>query len=204
MKYTVKNNRYVVRSNKYVSETMVDGFEDNDLSEYSNTGGFSTISARSSEGTYCLRADGGSGNKSTISRSGDGLDYYPERGDTIKFDIQFDTLSNPTTPAGTSFMFWFFHGSGSIGDDNYQLEFKTNSGEIVLTKDTGSRFVLDSSSANYNADSWMPVEIDTDSSGMTATFGGATVSSSDTELNSRGIGFFTAGGRGFWDDVRAI
>jgi len=60
--------------------TIVDDYEDNDLSEYSNPGAYTTQTGTVYEGTYAVANTGSSNNQFLYSTSG--LPAYPQQGDT--------------------------------------------------------------------------------------------------------------------------
>lgn len=182
-----------------ISTREVDSFERANLNPYSYVGGFSINSNRHSEGSYSLRADGGDGNMSIVSYQGDGLPYYPVRGDTIQLEVQFNTNSG-------RLFFGFFHGSGGSMNDSYEVEVNNGSGAWGIFNDKGSnnRVNLGTGSIPQRSDTWDTLEIDTHGGGIDLSFRGSTISTGNTARSSGGIGFFTDGVRGFFDNVRAI
>lgn len=179
-------------------ETIIDDFERASLSHYRiSTGAFDIIPNRSSHGSRSLRALGGDGNKVILSRPGDGLNAYPSRGDTIRFDIQFNSTNG-------LLLFGFFHGPGAAEEDGYELEFDARNNQLTLYDDRGSenRFQLGSDSTGYAADTWNQCTINTHGGGIDVSYRGANISVNDTSRNNGGVLFFTDGVRGFWDYLR--
>lgn len=196
----VTNSAVKVTDNGAVtSGRVVDDFERANLNPYSYVGGFSIAGSPASQGTYSLQSDGNSGNMSIVSYQGDGLRYYPTRGDTIKFDIRFNST-------GGKLMFGFFHGPGGPLNDSYEVDINNSSGAWGIFNDKGdqNRVNLQTDSIPQRTDTWETVEIDTHGGGIDLTFRGSTLSTGDTARSSGGIGFFTDGVRGWFDNVRAI
>lgn len=195
--YTISDHGYLLGEHGYTGARVVDGFERGNINPYTGaTGAFSATTARSAEGSYALEYND-STNRSLLSMPGDGLPYYPVRGDTIRFSVNFQSL-------GDTYYFGFAHGSGEIEEDNYQVEFKTGAGELELVDDTGPDESLALTGCNFAADSWDECEIDWHSGGIDVSYRGSTLSSGDTARDTGGILFFGTGGQAWWDSIRAV
>lgn len=184
----------------FIGAQTVDDFERGNLNPYRDIGGFSISTNRHSEGGHSLRADGGGGEKSIASDVGDGLPYYPSRGDTVRFDVQFDTTGSSRVRTN------IFLEPGGIYGAAYALIFDLGSGVLDLdVSEGGSRTNLDQTSVNFPSDSWDTVTWDTSSSGMTVEYRGNTLSTNHTSgRDSGGISFNTYGPRAWWDNIRAV
>jgi len=188
--------------------SVIDNFEDNDLSEYSGaTGDFSTVTSPVKEGTYALQADGSTG---SIIKSFSGLNNYPSRGDTVRYWLYIPGAGvNEEVPV----FHWAKQGNGG----EYQFSVRRGSeNEIQLAVDSGGFSILDTTSYTFPSDTWMEIEIDFQSTitcrvlDDTGTLQ-ASVSATDSTYDSGGIGFvagtFSSNSTervGIWDNVRII
>jgi len=89
--------------------TIIDDFEDGDISEYSGpTNDFTVTSNTAYNGTYSLRADAFDvdGLQST---PGDGLNYYPQAGDRIRVWLQIP-------PTDNEYVYFYFGTDGTTGE----------------------------------------------------------------------------------------
>lgn len=170
----------------------VDFFEDNDISEYRYPGGFSTVTSRVSRGNYALR---GSGDKSLLSLPGDGLPYYPQEGDTIKFDINVTNTNGPVT---------FGYATQSI-IDGYEVKFQERQNNIEWVETVnGNESILDRGNVNIPNGGWRTCTVEWRSNGMDLWYNGLHLSTSRSGRSTRGIYFRVKSATAFWDYIRAI
>jgi len=121
-----QNQGVVAVHNDAVTEVIVDGFEDGDISEYSgDTGIYSVVTDRTYSGSYALY-DGGNNNKIT---STSGLNAYPQPGD--KFEIR---TYHGDDEAGSSFGFGF----DTNGNGNYAGYQGGNDDWFITNTDDGT------------------------------------------------------------------
>jgi hypothetical protein len=122
----------VVFSGGAIPDSVVDNFEDNDLTEYTDTSDFSIVSTDVLEGSHSLSIDSPPGTRGMYSLSGDGLDYYPQKGD--KFSV---LLKDPSAQNVPGFNFGLFDDSGSIL--GYEIvHFPSEGTYVVYRLDQGS------------------------------------------------------------------
>lgn len=179
--------------------TIVDGFEDNDTSEYSgSTADYSTQSTTVQEGSYALES---AGNSSSIYSTA-GLNAYPSQGDTFRCWMQ---PKNASGGVGE----WHFGLTDS--NNNYAAVMNTGASSFDLAvRDAGNKTNLASASYNWNAE-WYDIEIEWLSDG---TINGtvydstgtqvASASATDTTYSSGGIGFLDFNAGYYWDHYRVI
>lgn len=168
---------------------IVDDLEDNDIAEYKyNTGNFTTQSTTVKEGSYALEYTATSNSHMT---SYSGLNYYPQQGDTIKWNGYLN---------GSNYILLYFACQSGTGDsstrpDGYASFLDLSNSEFKLRKrDAGTNSTLASSSFTFSTGEWYEVKLDWASDGtMTHTLydsTGSTVAShsaTDTTFTSGGI-----------------
>lgn len=185
----------------------VDGFEDNDISEYSgDTTAWSTQSTTVHNGTYAL--EGTPRNNRIFSANGSGLNYYPNRGSTIRFWTRSDDVSN----AGMEFH--FFSNSTSSINSGYAIWYDPGTTNLTLSRwDGGARTDLSTTNISLTDGQWFEIVITDNSGTITATAYSesgtqlAQVSATDSTYSYRGIGFGNNPGNQddsrYFDAVRA-
>lgn len=110
---------------------QIDGHEDNDVVEYSNTTNFTTTST-SLAGTYSAKVSSSSVDEQMYSMPGDGLSTYPERG--TRWGFQLDNLGGLF--AGHSFGMEL--AAASLNDSKtYHARVNERDGEIQLNRGNG-------------------------------------------------------------------
>lgn len=194
--------------------TIVDDFEDGDLSEYSvgSTGYYTTTTARSQNGSYAL-SGGSSSTSNEYVGSTSGLNAYPSPGDTFRFWLYSDSASD--TQQRT---YWATQGDGSATDEGsgYSVEHNSRDGSFNLYRhDSGGQTELDTVSYAVADDEWVEIEVrwGTDNTieadlieagSVVASLGPVT----DSNYTSGGIGFRYIGSTGadeiFWDYFRIV
>lgn len=181
--------------------TLYESFEDGDLSEYSETTDeyWSALqSSYATDGSWVAAWQGqyNGSNGTAISLSGDGVGWYPQRGDTFGYD----GLYRYQTQGRHAFLF----GAQTHGGNRpsyptaYYLRFNGNEGTVTLEYDSygGDLEIIANQSVDYTglADEVFSVEIDwgdptiqitasTDSRGQFVDMQG-----DDTRLDSGGFG----------------
>lgn len=173
---------------------LVDDFEDQDLAEYDGDTGYYQIvdnpTAGVIEGNWCLEAEINSGSaKAIASLKGDGLDNYPEPGDT--FRCWFAFAGSSTNPKFA----WASQGYDT-GEDGYYAEYLKANNAFRLTLREGTNNVLASDTVDLSADTWYEVEVYWGSDGdMTCDLFDedgtelSSVSATDTTYTDGGINF---------------
>jgi len=115
-----------------IPQAIVDDFEDNDLTEWSDTSNIQITSTTALEGTYSLEITGRLDSNRPYSLSGDGLDYYPQKGD--KFSALLWQDSNDTLPG-----YCWGVDTNTNGLNGYSVIHHPNNNEIVIYRlDDGS------------------------------------------------------------------
>ena len=170
-----------------IPDSVVDNFEEADLSEYSNTGGFSvTSNTPVSDGVYSLKLiNDGQANR-MISTSG--LANYPERGDTFRFNVQIiDDTALPQTMFGVQDANNFYQIS---------IDDRSDPGEFAFVKTIGgSRTRITTDSVSFSTGIWYLVEVEWTDPTITATLYDdsetqvAELTADDTDFTSGGVGF---------------
>lgn len=179
----------------------VDGFEDNDLDEYSNvTADAATQSTTVYDGSYALRMGGQNTGWHEIITTLAGLTRYPAAGDTIRLRYRPEIINPSGTPDDAQLLFSFATQSAATGsrpDNHYGALVRPAVGDIVLEKVvSGTRTAMASTTYTSPSVQWFIVEIDWGSSGsITMTFKEedgtqiAQISATDTNFTDGGIGF---------------
>lgn len=189
----------------------IDDFEDSTLSEYRyDTGSFSIQDTVVKEGSKALRIDSGS-NEHISSFPGDGLDYYPEAGDTFRFWVK--------TSVGEYWILLYFgcvEGSGGVDDrpDGYAAFLNFKRSELRLRKrDNNTNNTLSATSYTFATDVWYEVEVQWGTNGTITVrlFDEAgtelgSVSATDTTFTSGGITWQTEAQKGvkYMDYAREV
>jgi hypothetical protein len=199
--------------NDVLTETLVDSFEDGNISEYNTTTdkGDATVIQDSSEaidGDYYLEIFSNFGSSMSVdSNEGDGLPYYPEAGDIIKHNVH---------PTSTSDEYYFRFGAQGYRD-NGETYFVGNlfssDWQIGYVDSSNNRSTL-ASYSNFNFDStdWHTSEIEWKTNGdiISRVYDPSgnemlEISANDTEWSSGGIGFrLQASATIYVDWVRAL
>lgn len=189
--------------NSESSTSIVDDFEDSDLSEYSgDIGSFNIESSVVKSDNYSLS---GPDSSQTLVTSTTGLENYPRRGDIVTW--------------------WQRNGGGELiflgnsSDDFYQATMLVNNNEIRIRKTAGgssNNVDLNTSSVPLSSDTWYfnELQLARDGSGN-MTFrvydqkpenGGTmlgSVKASDSEYGAGILGFRQGNNNGaYWDDVK--
>jgi hypothetical protein len=174
------------------STTLIDSYEDQNLNEYPYPANFEISGARSSVGDYSLYTT--SDTTTTYSMPGDGLPYYPTRGDTIKVDINIDYRSGVT-------YFGFGHADRNNG---YAIRLWSERDEFaIIDRRDQTEYVLVETNKYIPSDSWDTVVIDWHSNGINASYRTTTISTGDTSRDSGGFWFRSTTGSCWWDHIRA-
>lgn len=204
-----------------IPDSVVDNFEDEpggvygegqDISDFYSgaTGAYDRITEDKFEGEKSLFSDSNSTDE-IVSTPGDGLNRYPERGDTIVWNLQAETDSDPSLLFGAS------------GVDNYyDAQYRVNGNEIRIRKvENGSIVDLNNTSVSPQTNEWLEAELEwtegdqltfkvftLDTNGDRDTELGSVQATDSTFQDNRGVGYgsFTdTGGRGVWfDNVRVM
>lgn len=189
--------------------TTIDSFERSTLDYYSGTtGSYTTDNTRATDGTRSLYGQPTTTEDQLYSNPGDGLDYYPQAGDTIEWAMYI-----PSDGAKT------FFGVQGTPDDAYGFEFGQY-GVWIFYNEAGSPTEINwydiSGSDHYDAWTYHTLEWLYDSTNdevtlnYTITDGAGTtfLDSTDTVSayvqTSGGIGFGTHGGEmeTWWDNMQ--
>ena len=144
------------------TETDLDNFEDNDLSEYSTvSGSASTVSssdqsANPKHGEYMLDING-DGSNSGVIRSTSGLPYYPERGETFEYWLYSDSSGSTGQESGLSF-------GVQNSSYRYESEILYDYGSYgIVVEQIQNNSVVDQSISDaitFNQDEWHRFKID--------------------------------------------
>lgn len=179
---------------------LVDGFEDQDLSEYSKDTGACTIQSTTvKEGTYALQMDDSS---APAIWSVDGLPRYPKAGDTFQAWWNVEDGSNAVV------LHWGIQHDDADWPPRYFLQY-TGSDLYLKKKANGTDTTLASTAWTASASTWYRSEVQWAEDGtMTCTVYDdagtqqVQISGTDTDYNSGGVGFQHNGATGtylYWD-----
>lgn len=179
------------------SVTIVDDFEDQDITEYAgDTGNCTVVSSPVQNGSYALEASTGSDTTVIIS-STTGLNAYPSQGDTFRVWVR-------TSTANALHAVMFGTQSESASTNRYQTGLNQHQGEFELAKADSNGFTeLAAATQSYSDDTWYEIEVawGTDDS-ITATLYDSAgsqlnqVSATDATFTSGGVGFLHNPGTG--------
>lgn len=185
---------------------IIDGFEDNDLSEYSgDTGQYQTQTGTVKDGTYALQ--GTSDGSAYLIQSTSGLDNYPSEGDTFRWWYQTDTGG-----AGSGYFRYGLQDS----NNHYRGGIDRANSELRLEiRDSGNLTTLASNALSISSGTWYELELVWQTDGtMTLTAYDDTgsqlaqCSATDTSYTSGGVGFNVFYGSGttndYYDHVRIV
>lgn len=201
-----------------VSGRIVDGFEDGDINEYVANGhkGLFRISSTSFEGSNSIERYDEVGQRFILSDQGDGLEYYPQPGDTFECAVLGHTSHGDSADSQIG-PIWGWDGSGGTSSDpqpdgGYTCHHNFSDGSTVLQRieDQPSGYDptnLDTSinnDTNYSGNEWRLFTVDWGTNGdMTVEYKMpdgtvlATLSANDSTYTSRGVGVNTyRGGSG--------
>lgn len=183
-----------------IPDTIVDSFEDGDLSEYSgDTGGWVVNNNKPvcdiDSGSYSAKSDFSSSYTEIVSTSG--LSEYPSQGDLLYYYIHFDNGFSNNSSANARVKYGC--QSETKGSDCYRVEFEVNNGTMTLFADganSGSDILLDeATSVSYPEDEFLELKIPWNTDGsMSPTLQDldgnqiASISGTDTSYTSGGIG----------------
>lgn len=137
--------------------TVIDGFEDSGISEYSgDTGSFSVVSTDTYQGSYALDAPDDGTLYDIHSESG--LENYPSQGDTFRFNVKSQATLNDSDSSKFR-LEWAVDDSAGY---SYGVEHRQTLGQIALvTEDSGSFDFTATSSQDLSveSDEWMEYEV---------------------------------------------
>ena len=188
-------------------ETVIDDFNDQSWDGYSGTypqWGFSTSVTR--EGQASIFANLGAGTYRQIQAyEGGGLNYYPQRGDVIRYWTRLGS-------SGSVSQFLFGKPSGSSNTNHYEIYVDDDLNRFGVLKDTSSGLSVVAPMQNISPSvgSWYEGELDwrTDGTIRVTLFNEngqqlATTQGTDNQFTARGIGF-VAGNHVYFDYVRKV
>ena len=187
--------------------TLIDSFEDQDLSEYYQSPEDYNIGQQFPiDGNYSLRYPANLTGSQMYSDSG--LNAYPQQGDIFKIDWQINTASADTS----SFYRWEqqFAVDSADQDIRYFINYSIDGNSIAIwNDDTNTRIAVDFS-VDYQANTHYQTEVVWDDGSLGGSAGDFTltltdvdsgtqvsqISGNDTGLTSGGIGFDTTNDEG--------
>ncbi|MFB6209151.1 MAG: twin-arginine translocation signal domain-containing protein [Candidatus Nanohaloarchaea archaeon] len=190
--------------------TIIDNFEDGNLNEYNeDTGAFEVQTSTAYDGSYALNDT--SRNNSIYSSPGDGLNYYPQRGDTIEWQVR-KSGGNDQAPPG----FFFTGGSHDTGASGYYFYEGSGGGSDMLIQKWSSGSSSNIASVNISGgtpeNEWLHGRVESTSSDLTFTLWNASgtqlgqVSASDSDHSGQTVVFNAHPGNSngvrYWDYVR--
>jgi hypothetical protein len=188
-----------------IPDSVVDNFEDGDLSEYSgSTGDFNVQQTTVFEGSYALERPGIPGTTAITSTSG--LNHYPSRGG--KFQYRFRATAN----AGRDAYVGFARQSEVEIADGYEIRTGLDDDNLEIALRDGGFTVLNETPLVWPRDEWLRVRVDwgrESTDDITVTVFGASnselasVTATDSTFDAGGVEFFSSSGGGavFWDEV---
>lgn len=144
---------------------LVDSWEDGDIAEYSvQVGNWdvvdeANVTPDARHGSNMLRApsDGATDPSELFSVDGDGLDYYPVKGDVIKCLGQTDT-----DDLGMN-IFFFGCDANSPSDTHYELRVDHKFGNLIINETSGGTVnKLQEKNIDTDPDTWYRVRIEWD------------------------------------------
>jgi hypothetical protein len=141
---------------------LIDDFEDGDLSEYEeipSVGVWQTSTKQAIEGNVSLAVtqDNNSDRPKLLSEQGDGLDYYPQKGDVFSaYDRDSATAGGTQVPIDG-----FGAAKSTNGNVNgYGIFFFPDSNEVRLVRyDDGSRTDMKTATGSLSLDEWYEIEV---------------------------------------------
>lgn len=200
---TTINDGTLVLSELGSANTIVDNFEDNDISEYSgDTGAYSIDSTIVKEGSYSLYGESGGNEKRIYSTSG--LDNYIEAGDNWTYYQYASTSVNSAFVFGFQDTDHYYFLNCSTQDDKFLLKRKDDTNEVLAVEYT-----------SVPSGEWMKVEFEWKTDGTINIFiydnannQLGSLSANDSTWSSGGIGYSvnTASGTeyAYWDNIQII
>lgn len=163
----------------------IDGFESGGLASWSgDTGSFNVQSGTVKEGSYALE-----GTSDGIIRSmpGDGLEHYPEAGDSFEIWVRGNQSGSQPN------VFWCVQGDDGAAalQSSYYLDFRVGQSELAVLRfdESAGATTLFTLSGNYSAGDWVRAEVNHGAGGsievtLDETFvGGTTYTQSATDSN---------------------
>lgn len=173
--------------------TIVDSFEDGNLDEYTSHGisssHWNVTTNRAYDGDRSLEESHNNVNGSLVSMPGDGLNYYPSRGDPVRVNLYSENFGNQWMTLTV------LAQSHTENPDGYKVGLNGRTGEFELEKEGGSEIAT--TSVNWSSNQWYEAEIyPQDGGNITATLWDvsgssptemASLSITDSEFDSGGI-----------------
>lgn len=141
-----------------IPDSVVDNFEDNGLTEYTTfAGNFETRTSDVVEGTYGFGNSSNAGSITLIhSLEGNGLDYYPQKGDKFSCLMLDPTGTENNLPI---VMFGLFNDSGTIrgyGANHYPSNDEINIVEVADNSFT----ILQTGTPSISKGTWYDYEVE--------------------------------------------
>jgi len=191
-----------------VDTRIVDTFDDGDLAEYTqefkDADDWGVTTSPTFSGSHAATSTGSHNTGAALSVPGDGLNYYPQDGDTVEFYARLGSgdearlgvqlLADPATSSGGS-----YYSSVGFGTA-YHIRLSERSGDIQLNDEsTGGDF--QSLNVTPPTDEWLRVTVDfagstvdADISSTSSNFA-ESLSIAFSSEHGRGIAFITDGNR---------
>jgi hypothetical protein len=166
-------------------KSIIDDFEDGDLSEYANASSsdWAVASDKYYNGSYAALSPS---NFTAVYNN----NYTYERGDTLQARSYFETQNG----VSTGMELWFCTNSDATKKYVQYVSAEDKEHTLVYRNSIDQK-VIDSETAEIPSDEWLRLEVSTDSSTVTANVFDSTgnlvstLSGTDTELSSGGYGF---------------
>jgi hypothetical protein len=188
---------------------IIDDFNDNNLSEYRYVRGDSETTSDSFEGQYAYWRNDTIGNGSTQSYQGDGLNYYPKRGDVIEF---YGKATNVGNYYDTELTVGLQNPGSNDTEDCYSFLINLSDDNITIGKwSGGNNSTLNSKNVSLSLDTWyrhvvywkgngdLVYEVrDSSTNNLIKS-----VSATDSEYDEGGLGLRSTTG-GYLDFIRKI
>ncbi|MFW5919665.1 MAG: hypothetical protein ACOCSF_05650, partial [Halanaeroarchaeum sp.] len=184
--------------------TVVDGFEDGDLSEWNTSdknGTYTTTSDPSKFGNHSFQID--PADSAEFVNSTSGLNYYPQQGDTIKFDYRHSVENGKMA-------FVFAQNDSSYYVVGYDSSFFAQD-SFYIHKVVEGDYIEKYESTGYDppSDEWIDVSIDWNVGDdkieptISSSAGTKTISITDTQLDGDQIAIGSFGDARHWyDNIR--
>lgn len=143
------------------STVIIDDFEDGDIAEYSGETGAATVTQSTTtaqNGDYYVEVNAGGTANTIASFEGDGLNAYPDQGETFRFWTQLRGSVRSHTNYGRQTV-----GSGdndSRDGDGYQVVLHdTNTFSLAVNGYFGGTTLAEDTSVTVNTNEWYEIEV---------------------------------------------
>lgn len=150
LKVRYNDSTYRATLTQRAYENVIEDFETGSLGAWTSTSGLTVQSSTVAEGSYAVEISNPSNAFQAYSAQGDGLDYYPQKGDRFSMLMRESGSRLPT---------WNFGVDTSNSEGYYVFLHTQDRLEVGITSGSGSFTSLNTTSISESTDTWYEVEV---------------------------------------------